>query len=154
VVFVGIFNRLRFAGRATWQNTNKPGDLAWVRDRLVPGQWTGWWRCSRSDATVSGNLSYSDHEMTELKIPRAERGRQVAEHSLGLQERELCLVEVLLGRSPWEAALRVTGARPGCLSKGFLPLCKTRLRHGRRTEWAMEKLPAELKRGRSCERWK
>lgn len=92
--------------------------------------------------------------MTELKILRAERKTSSTVIVLDFREVNSILFRVLFGRSPWEAALRGTGARAGCLSKGFLPLCKTMHRHSRRTDWLIEKLLAELKCKKLYGRWK
>lgn len=91
--------------------------------------------------------------MTELKILRAEKtsSRVIV---LDFREVNSIFFRVLFGRSTWEAALRGKGARAGCLSKGFLQLCKTAHRNSKRTDWLTEKLLAELKCKTLYGRWK
>lgn len=64
---------------------------------------------------------------------------------LDCREVNSLLFRVVFGRSPWEAALRGTGARAGCPSEELLSLCKTMCKNSRRTDQLIEKLLAELK---------
>lgn len=78
-----------------------------------------------SDAIVNGNVGYSDHEMTELEIQRAERKTSSRVIVLDFREVNSVLFRVLFGGSPWEAALRGMGAGAGCLYKGILSTMQT-----------------------------